>query len=56
MANRIRCIDSITEGVSRWASKRFGRSTRVSRGSVLLVNLMGAVGRGDGGGGFAAKH
>ena len=43
MANRIRCIDSITEGVSRWASKRFGRSTRVSRGSVLLVNLMGAL-------------
>lgn len=43
MANRVRYIDSITEGVSRWASKRFGRSTRVSRGSVLLVNLMGAL-------------
>lgn len=43
MPDRIRYIDSITEGVSRWVPKCFGRSTYVSRGSVPLVNLVGAL-------------
>lgn len=43
MTERVRYVDSITEGVSRWASRIAGRKTSVSRGSVLLVNLMGGV-------------